>query len=40
MTQSVSTAFALRAGIVTHRPTLVGSHEVAVRSAYARAKPG
>jgi len=40
MTPHVSSSFALRTGIVTHRPTLVGSHDVAVRSAYARAKPG
>ncbi|WP_255593000.1 hypothetical protein [Bordetella sp. BOR01] len=40
MTRSTSSPFALRAGIATHRPTPVGSHDVAVRSAYARAKPG
>ncbi|GAB1579906.1 MULTISPECIES: hypothetical protein [Bordetella] len=41
MTHPASSAyFALRAHLATHRPTLIGSHDVAVRSAYARAKPG
>ncbi|WP_269446923.1 hypothetical protein [Bordetella petrii] len=40
MIRLVSTSFALRAAIAALRPTPVGSHDVAVRSAYARAKPG
>jgi len=40
MIRSVPSSFALLAAMATQRPTLVGSHDVAVRSAYARAKPG
>jgi len=40
MIRFVSSSFALRAAVATQRPTPVGSHDVAVRSAYARAKPG
>lgn len=40
MTRSVPAPFALLGIFAFLRPTPVGSHDVAVRSAYARAKPG
>ncbi|WP_268903564.1 hypothetical protein [Bordetella petrii] len=40
MIRQVSSPFAVRARHAMHRPALLGSHDAAVRSAYARAKPG